>query len=160
MWNKAKSTLIKEKQHHLSVRFEPFPLLEFSPPLESCADIYVGPTSFLIITLLCNVLFLIFSFFLSAISSILVDLLISVLCTQIERSLLSISTRTPPYSDWLTSVFATRSDTAVKAFVLSACLRSGGWAGPPLLRLMYIAETLINPLFTNVAFRRDSVGDG
>ncbi len=25
-------------------------------------------------------------------------------------------------------------------------------AGPPLLRLMYIAETLINPLFTDVAF--------
>ncbi len=27
-------------------------------------------------------------------------------------------------------------------------------------RLMYIAETLINPLFTDVAFCRDSVGDG
>ncbi len=27
-------------------------------------------------------------------------------------------------------------------------------------RLMCIAETLINPLFTNVAFRRDSEGDG
>ncbi len=25
---------------------------------------------------------------------------------------------------------------------------------------MYIAETLINPLFTDVAFRRDSEGDG
>ncbi len=56
--------------------------------------------------------------------------------------------------------FATRSDTAVKSVFLSACLRSGGWAGPPLLRLMYIAETLINPLFPNVAFRRDSVRDG
>ncbi len=33
-------------------------------------------------------------------------------------------------------------------------------AGPPLLRLMYIVETLINPLFTDVAFRRDSKGDG
>ncbi len=31
---------------------------------------------------------------------------------------------------------------------------------PPLLRLMYIAETLINPLFTDVAFLRDSEGDG
>ncbi len=30
---------------------------------------------------------------------------------------------------------------------------------PTLLRLMYIAETLINPLFTNVAFHRDSEGD-
>ncbi len=28
------------------------------------------------------------------------------------------------------------------------------------LRLMYIAETLINPLFTDVTFRRDSEGDG
>ncbi len=27
-------------------------------------------------------------------------------------------------------------------------------------RLMYIAETLINPLFTDVAFRSDSDGDG
>ncbi len=27
-------------------------------------------------------------------------------------------------------------------------------------RLMYIAETLINPLFTDVAFCRDSEGDG
>ncbi len=26
--------------------------------------------------------------------------------------------------------------------------------------LMYIAETLINPLFNDVAFRRDSEGDG
>ncbi len=32
-------------------------------------------------------------------------------------------------------------------------------AGPPLLRLIYIAETLINPLFTDVVFRRDSEGD-
>ncbi len=27
-------------------------------------------------------------------------------------------------------------------------------------RLMYIVETLINPLFTDVDFRRDSEGDG
>ncbi len=27
-------------------------------------------------------------------------------------------------------------------------------------RLMYIAETLINPLFSDVTFRRDSEGDG
>ncbi len=33
-------------------------------------------------------------------------------------------------------------------------------AGSSLLRLMYIAETLINPLFTDVAFRRDREGDG
>ncbi len=32
--------------------------------------------------------------------------------------------------------------------------------GPPLLRLMYIAETQIIPPFTDVAFRRDSEEDG
>ncbi len=36
---------IKKKQHNLSVRFEPFPLLEFSPPLESSSDIDMGTTS-------------------------------------------------------------------------------------------------------------------
>ncbi len=29
---------IKKKQHDLGLRFEPFALLEFSPPLESCFD--------------------------------------------------------------------------------------------------------------------------
>ncbi len=37
--------LIKKKQRNLGVRFEPFPLLEFSPPLESPSNIYTGPTS-------------------------------------------------------------------------------------------------------------------
>ncbi len=32
-------------------------------------------------------------------------------------------------------------------------------AGPPLLRLMYIAETQINHPFTDVTFRRDSEED-
>ncbi len=45
-------SLIKKKQRNLGVRFEPFPLLEFSPPLEICSDIYTGPTSCLIVTLL------------------------------------------------------------------------------------------------------------
>ncbi len=77
----------------------PFPLLEFSPPLESCSDIYTGPTSCLIVTLLFNVLFLWyfpFYFFICHLSLSVVDLLISVLYTQIERSLLSISTRHAP----------------------------------------------------------------
>ncbi len=43
---------IKKKKHHLGA---PFPLFEFSPPLENCSDIY------LIITLLFNVLFLWYS---------------------------------------------------------------------------------------------------
>ncbi len=34
------------------------------------------------------------------------------------------------------------------------------WAGPSLLRLMYIAETRINPRFTDVAFHRKNEGDG
>ncbi len=47
-------TPIKKKQLNLSIRF----LLEFSPLLESCSEIYAGPTSCLIVTLLLNVLFL------------------------------------------------------------------------------------------------------
>ncbi len=65
--------------------------LSFSPPLESCTDIYTGPISCLIITLLFNVLFLLIfsSFFICHFSLSVVDLLISVLYTQIERSFLS-----------------------------------------------------------------------
>ncbi len=73
--------------------------LSFSPPLESCSDIYAGPTSCLIVTLLFNVLFIWyfpFYFFICHFSLSVVDLLISVLYTQIERSLLSISTRHAP----------------------------------------------------------------
>ncbi len=32
---------IKKKQHNLSIQLEPFPRLEFSPPLESCSDIRI-----------------------------------------------------------------------------------------------------------------------
>ncbi len=49
---------IKKKQRNLGIWFELFALLEFSPPLEICSDIYVGPTSCLIVILLFNVLFL------------------------------------------------------------------------------------------------------
>ncbi len=60
---------IKKKQHNLCVRFKPFPLLEFSPPLERCSDIYAGPTPCLILNFLFNVLFLwYFPLLLSAIS--------------------------------------------------------------------------------------------
>ncbi len=107
------------------------------------------------------VLFLIFSFFyLPSLSIYSRSANISpVYSNRALSSLYQYKTR-PLTADWLQVCFATRSDTAVKSVFLSACLRSGGRAGPPLLRLMYIAETLINPLFTNVAFRRDSVGDG
>ncbi len=81
---------IKKKQHNLGVRFEPVPLLEFYPSLESCSDIYAGPTSCLIITLLFNVLFLrYFPFRYFQFSLSLIDLLISVLYTQIELCIIT-----------------------------------------------------------------------
>ncbi len=53
------------------------------------------------------------------------------------------------------------ADWRSKAFFKNRSVHVSGAAGrPSLLRLMYIAETLINPLFTDVAFRRDSEGDG
>ncbi len=78
--------------------------LNFSPPLESCSDIYAGPTSCLIITLLFNVLFLLIfsSFFICHFSLSVVDLLISILYTQIERSFCQ---DTPPYCWLAASVF-------------------------------------------------------
>ncbi len=97
---------IKKKQRNFTVRFKLFPLLEFSPPLESCSDIYTGPTSCLVVTLLFNVLFLwFFLFFISHLSLSIVDLLISVLCTQTERSLLSVITRCAPHCWLAISVF-------------------------------------------------------
>ncbi len=60
VWNEAKSRYspIKKNQLNLSIRFDPFPLLEFSSPLASGSDIYEIPTPCLIITLLFNVFFL------------------------------------------------------------------------------------------------------
>ncbi len=88
---------IKKKQRNLGVRFEPFPLLDFSPPLESCSDIYASPTSCLIVILLFNVLFSdIILIFFHHLSLSIVNLLISVLCTQTERSLLPVITRHAP----------------------------------------------------------------
>ncbi len=67
----------------------------------SCSDIYTGPTSCLIETLLVMFIPLIFSsffmiLFLSGITLSIVDQVISVLCTQIELSLLAITTRHAP----------------------------------------------------------------
>ncbi len=50
----------KNKQRNRGVWIQAIPLLEISPPLESRSDISAGPTSCLIITLLFNVLFLLF----------------------------------------------------------------------------------------------------
>ncbi len=80
---------IKKKQCNLGIRFMPFLLLEFSPLLESCSNIYTGPTSYLIVSLLFNVLFLwYFPIFYVPVLSI-VDLLISVLYTRIERCIIT-----------------------------------------------------------------------
>ncbi len=55
---KINVTHLLGRKNYASVRFQAFPLLEFSSPLERCSDIYAGPTSCLIVTLLFNVLFL------------------------------------------------------------------------------------------------------
>ncbi len=82
--------LSRKKQRNLGLRFQAFPLLEFSPALESCSDVYSVPTSCLIVTLLFNLLFLrYFPLFIFQFSLSIVDLIVSVLYTQIERSLLS-----------------------------------------------------------------------
>ncbi len=81
--------LSRKKQRNLGLRFQAFPLLEFSPALESCSDVYSVPTSCLIVTLLFNLLFLrYFPLFIFQFSLSIVDLIVSVLYTQIERSLL------------------------------------------------------------------------
>ncbi len=43
-------SLIEKKQSNLDVRSQSFPLLEFSPALESWSDIYTSPSSCLIVT--------------------------------------------------------------------------------------------------------------
>ncbi len=107
---------INKKQHNLDVWFEPFPLLEFSPPLESCSDIYAGPTSCLIVTLLFNVLFLwYFPLFFCHLYLSIVDLLISDLCTNWALSSLYQYKTHPLTADWLQVCFGTPSDTAVKS---------------------------------------------
>ncbi len=87
------------KQHNLGV----FQLLEFSTPLESCSDIYAGPTSCPIVTLHFNAWFLrYFPIFIFHFCLYIIHLLIS---TQIERSLLSIITRHAPHCWLAASVF-------------------------------------------------------
>ncbi len=109
----------------------------------------------------CFVSLIFSSFIICHLSLSIVDLLISVLCTQIERSLLSISTRHAPYCWLATSVFwdSVRHRGQKRFSKIAQCTFKERRAGP-LLRLMYITETLINPLFTDVAFRRENEGDG
>ncbi len=83
----------------------------------------------------------IFLFFICHLSLSIVYLLILVVCTQIEHSYC------PLTADWLQVCFLW-------------CMFKERRAGPSLLRLMYITETLINPLFTDVDFRRNSDRSG
>ncbi len=91
--------------------------LSFSPPLDSCSDIYVGPASCPVITLLFNILFLwyfplLFLNFQFSLS--IVDLLISV-CALKLSALFSLSLQdTPLTADWLQVCFGTQSNTAFK----------------------------------------------
>ncbi len=82
--------------------------------------------------------------------------------SQIERSLLSISTRHAPLLlIGYKCVLGLGQTLRSKAFFKNRLVHvKEPRAWPPLLRLMYIVETLIDPLFTDVAFRRDSEGDG
>ncbi len=107
---------IKKKQCNLGVRFEPFPLLEFSPPLESCSDIYVGPTACLIVTLLFNVLFLwYFPLFYLPLSIYSRSANIRpVHANWALSSLYHYKTR-PLTTDWLQVCFGIRSNAVVKS---------------------------------------------
>ncbi len=91
MQNKAKSMLLPYKEETI------FPLLEFSPPLESCFDSTLPDRNSSFKCLVPAI------FHLPSLS--IIDLLISVLCTQIVCSLLSITTRHAPYCWLAASVF-------------------------------------------------------
>ncbi len=125
--NKDKLCETKQNQRyspHLSKRnnttsasdSSPSRSLSFSPPLESCSDIYTGPTSCLIITLLFNVLFLLIfsSFFYLPFLSIC-SRSANIHPVHSNWALFSVKTR-PLTAGWLQVCFGTRSGTASKAF--------------------------------------------
>ncbi len=88
--------------------------LSFSSPLESCSDIYAGPTSWLIVTLLFNVLFLwYFPLFLSAISLYSRSADIRPVHSNWALSSPCHYKTRPLTADWLQVCFGTQSDTAV-----------------------------------------------
>ncbi len=95
---------IKKNKRDLGIRFEPFPLLEFSPPLERCSDIYTGRNP----SFLCFV-YPIFSYFFNLrVFSLYNRSVISALNTQHH------SKTRPLTADWLQVCFGTWSDTVVK----------------------------------------------
>ncbi len=112
----------KLNQHYSPIKKNQ--LLEFSPLLESCSDIYVGPISCLIVTILFNVYFSDICLF-SAISLIYSRSakISPVHSNRVLSSLYEYKT-CPLTADWLQVCFGTRSDTVVNSVFLSACLRS------------------------------------
>ncbi len=84
-----------------------------------------------------------------------------VLCTQIEQlsSLYQYKTR-PLTADWLQMFFSDSVRHCSQEHFSKIAQCTFKELQPPLLRLMYIAKTLINPLFTDVAFLRDREGVG
>ncbi len=108
---------IKKKQRNLGVRFEPFPLLDFSPPLESCSDIYASPTSCLIVILLFNVLFLWYNtyFFPPSLSVYSQSANIRPVHSNWALSSPCHYKTSPLTADWLQLWFGTRSDAVVKS---------------------------------------------
>ncbi len=69
---------IKKNKRDLGIHFEPFPLLEFSPPLERCSDIYTVTLLFYVLFIQYSPIFLIFEFSLS-----IIDLLYQLLTLNI-----------------------------------------------------------------------------
>ncbi len=97
---------IMKKQRNLGVRFEFFPLLEFSPPLERCSDIYTDPTSCLNVTLLFNVLFLWYFPLLYLPFLSIYNQSDNVCPVHLNRALFSLSLQDMPHYCWLAaSVF-------------------------------------------------------
>ncbi len=122
---------IEKKQMNLGIRSQAFPLLQFSPVLESWSDIYSGPTSCLIVSVL---LFVCLFCFLSAIIyiSVFAQLMV-VLCT--EHSLLPIMSRHASYCWLVTSLFWYSAQTQFSKAFLKKCI-------PHLLRYLFLQGKL------------------
>ncbi len=120
---------IKKKQQNLSIRFKPFPLLEFSPPLES-SNIYTDPTYCLIVTLLFNVLFLWYFplFYLPSLSIYCRSANIGPVHSNRALSSLYQYKTHPLLLIGCKCVLGLGQTLRSKVFFLVHCLRSGGWA--------------------------------
>ncbi len=127
----AKSTLLtyqKETQPQRPISSPSRSLSSLHCWKAALSDIYTGPTSGLIVTLLSNVLFLWYFplFYLPSLSIYSRSANIRLVHSNRVLSSLYQYKTLPLTADWLQVCFGTRSDTAVKSVFLSACLRSGG----------------------------------